>query len=479
MKINVLKFGGSSVKDNICLKMVAEKIIKFKEKGEGVVAVVSAQGKRTDELIKAAKELGYNGSKRELDFLLSIGEMESAAKLSIVLNGMGFDAVALNGLQAGIETSSDFGKAKIININTNRILKEVQDRKIVIVTGFQGVDENNNFTTLGKGGSDTSCVALAAKLGADKCYIFSDVDGIYFSDPRVVKDAKKLSKVAYADMENASFEGAKVLCDRSVSLADKYGVKIIAKSTFNENDGTEILGNVAEKNLLENNIASFEKNEFNTKNEENKAITKNKDAESYKGNSKMSNKIEKEKNEEKLYRTENFDKLEEYKVKMFVKNDKILKAEINEVSIEKLDLIISEINKQKINIKKLIITDEKKYLNNLEESKKNNTSEKNREYGNLKNNERNENKNQVCRNIILIFNDFEKADIEKILSQENVNAKIEQITEYSFVGTGISNSENLINEIFERIKREKVLEKVLCYEVNSSFISVYVNKWYL
>ena len=190
----------------------------------------------------------------------------------------------------------------------------------------------------------------------------------------------------------------------------------------------------------------------------------------------MSNKIEKEKNEEKLYRTENFDKLEEYKVKMFVKNDKILKAEINEVSIEKLDLIISEINKQKINIKKLIITDEKKYLNNLEE---NNKSKKDKEYGNLKNDEINENKNQVCRNIILIFNDFEKADIEKILSQENVNAKIEQITEYSFVGTGISNSENLINEIFERIKREKVLEKVLCYEVNSSFISVYVNKWYL
>lgn len=465
MKINVLKFGGSSVKDNICLKMVAEKIIKFKENGDGVVAVVSAQGKRTDELIKAAKELGYNGSKRELDFLLSIGEMESAAKLSIVLNGMGFDAVALNGLQAGIETSSDFGKAKIININTNRILKEVQDRKIVIVTGFQGVDENNNFTTLGKGGSDTSCVALAAKLGADKCYIFSDVDGIYFSDPRVVKDAKKLSKVAYADMENASFEGAKVLCDRSVNIADKYGVKIIAKSTFNENDGTEILGNVAERDLL--NL------------EGNKEIAKNKDIESYKGNSKMSNKIEKEKNEEELDEKADFDKLEEYKVKIFVKNDKIFKAEINEVSLEKLDLIIGEINKQKINIKKLIITDGKKYLNNLEESKKNNTSEKNREYGNLKNNERNENKNQVCRNIILIFNDFEKADIEKILSQENVNAKIEQITEYSFVGTGISNSENLINEIFERIKREKVLEKVLCYEVNSSFISVYVNKWYL
>ena len=465
MKINVLKFGGSSVKDNICLKMVAEKIIKFKENGDGVVAVVSAQGKRTDELIKAAKELGYNGSKRELDFLLSIGEMESAAKLSIVLNGMGFDAVALNGLQAGIETSSDFGKAKIININTNRILKEVQDRKIVIVTGFQGVDENNNFTTLGKGGSDTSCVALAAKLGADKCYIFSDVDGIYFSDPRVVKDAKKLSKVAYADMENASFEGAKVLCDRSVNIADKYGVKIIAKSTFNENDGTEILGNVAERDLL--NL------------ERNKEIAKNKDIESYKENSKLSNKIENEKNEEELDEKADFDKLEEYKVKIFVKNDKIFKAEINEVSLEKLDLIIGEINKQKINIKKLIITDGKKYLNNLEESKKNNTSEKNREYGNLKNNERNENKNQVCRNIILIFNDFEKADIEKILSQENVNAKIEQITEYSFVGTGISNSENLINEIFERIKREKVLEKVLCYEVNSSFISVYVNKWYL
>ncbi len=458
MKMDVLKFGGSSVKDNICLKMVAEKIIKFKEKGEGVVAVVSAQGKRTDELIKAAKELGYDGSKRELDFLLSIGEMESAAKLSILLNGMGFDAVALNGLQAGIETSSDFGKAKIININTNRILKEAQDGKIVIVTGFQGVDENNNFTTLGRGGSDTSCVALAAKLGADKCYIFSDVDGIYFSDPRVIKNAKKLPKVAYADMENASFEGEKVLCDRSVSLADKYGVNIIAKSTFNENDGTEILGNVAERDLL--NL------------EGNKEIAKNKDIESYKENSKLSNKIENEKNEEELDEKADFDKLEEYKVKIFVKNDKIFKAEINEVSLEKLDLIIGEINKQKINIKKLIITDGKKYLNNLEE---NNKSKKDKEYGNLKNDEINENKNQVCENIILIFNDFEKADIEKIFAKENVNAKIEQITEYSFVGTGISNSENLINEIFERIKREKVLEKVLCYEVSSNLISIYLN----
>lgn len=151
MEINVLKFGGSSVKNNENLKIVANKIINIKKDGLGIVVVVSAQGKRTDELIKNAKELSDKINNRELDFLLSIGEQESASKLSILLNGMGYKAIALNGLQAGIITNSDFGKAKIIDIDTRRIMKELESKKIVIITGFQGTDLDKNFTTLGRG----------------------------------------------------------------------------------------------------------------------------------------------------------------------------------------------------------------------------------------------------------------------------------------------------------------------------------------
>ena len=256
--INVLKFGGSSVSNNENLKIVADKIIKIKKSGVNVVVVVSAQGKRTDELIKQVEELNkisrenqrinekdnffidrttvsYN--KREIDSLLTIGEQESASKLSILLNEMGYKSIALNALQAGIFTNSDFGKAKIIDIDTTRILKELENNKIVIVTGFQGIDKEKNFTTLGRGGSDTSAVALAIKLNAEKCYIFSDVDGVYNADPNIIKNAKKLKHISYSEMENASSEGAKVLCERSISLADKYNMKIIAKSTFNGNEG--------------------------------------------------------------------------------------------------------------------------------------------------------------------------------------------------------------------------------------------------
>ena len=226
---------------------MANKIIKIKDKGVNVVAVVSAQGKRTDELLKQVEELnkiskGISNNKREIDSLLTIGEQESASKLSILLNGMGYKSIALNALQAGIYTNSDFGKAKIIDIDTKRILKELEDNKIVIVTGFQGIDNENNFTTLGRGGSDTSAVALAIKLNAEKCYIFSDVDGVYEADPNVIKNAKKINSISYSEMENAASEGAKVLCERSVSLADKYNMKIIAKSTFNENKGSIISG---------------------------------------------------------------------------------------------------------------------------------------------------------------------------------------------------------------------------------------------
>ena len=276
--INVLKFGGSSVSNNENLKIVANKIIKIKKSGVNVVVVVSAQGKRTDELIKQVEELNkisrenqiinekdnflieratlsYN--KREIDSLLTIGEQESASKLSILLNEMGYKSIALNALQAGIFTNSDFGKAKIIDIDTTRILKELENNKIVIVTGFQGIvtgfqgiDKEKNFTTLGRGGSDTSAVALAIKLNAEKCYIFSDVDGVYNADPNIIKNAKKLKHISYSEMENASSEGAKVLCERSISLADKYNMKIIAKSTFNDNEGTVISSSIIMKEQI-------------------------------------------------------------------------------------------------------------------------------------------------------------------------------------------------------------------------------------
>lgn len=469
MKINVLKFGGSSVKDNKCLRIVAEKILKFKKKGEGIVAVVSAQGKRTDELIKGAEELGYNRCKRELDFLLSIGEIESAAKLSILLNGMGYKAIALNGLQTGIETSSDFGKARIIDVNVNRILKEINEGKIVIVTGFQGIDKNNNFTTLGRGGSDTSCVALAVKLGAKECYIFSDVDGVYSADPNVVNDAKKLQNVTYSDMENAAFEGAKVLCERSVSLADKYGIKIIASSTFTENTGTEVIGNISESNSIKNNDTNLARNN----------ITKN--ADKYKENIKvLKNNSNKEKNVKKIDEKNNIEKLEEleeYNVKMYVKNNKVLKAEINEITLEKLDSIISEINAQKIKIKKVIVIDNNT-TKALELSKKVNTNSKNKNYiGNLENksNEKYESKNQIMKNVILIFNDSWKNDITKIFKDEKVNEKIENITEYSFIGSGISNNDNLATKILNQIRKDVSMENLIFYEVNANQISIYFN----
>lgn len=192
MDIVVLKFGGSSVANNINLNIVANKIIQFKQYGKSVIVVVSAQGKTTDNLIKEAKELSEIPSPRELDALLNVGEQISASKLAILLNKLGYDSISLNGYQAGIKTTGEFQNAKIIDINIEKIKAELSKNRIVIITGFQGVDEQGNITTLGRGGSDTSAVAIASVLKAKKCYIFSDVDGVYTSDPKHVKNALKL-----------------------------------------------------------------------------------------------------------------------------------------------------------------------------------------------------------------------------------------------------------------------------------------------
>lgn len=244
-----MKFGGSSVADNDRLKLVANKIIDLYNKNNNIVVILSAQGKTTDKLIEQALELSKNTEDREMDVLLSCGEQISIAKLSILLNGMGYKAISLTGWQAGIYTNNTNQNAIIKNIDTTRILKELEERKIVIIAGFQGFNENLDITTLGRGGSDTSAIAIAAALNAKECYIFSDVDGVYTTDPNKVKDAKKISALSYNEMMEISSEGAKVLHNRCAEIGDKFKIPIITKSTFNNKAGT-IITDIIEENTI-------------------------------------------------------------------------------------------------------------------------------------------------------------------------------------------------------------------------------------
>ena len=255
METVVLKFGGSSLADNIKLNIVANKIIDFYNKGNKIVVVVSAQGKTTDNLIKEAKELSYEPNKREMDVLLSTGEQISISKLAILLNRLGYSAISLTGWQAGIYTSNTNEEAKIEYINTERINKELDEGKIVVVAGFQGINDNKDISTLGRGGSDTTAVAIAAAIKADHCYIFSDVDGVYSTDPNKIPDAKKITELSYTEMLDLSNEGAKVLHNRCVEIAEKYNVLIETGSTFNNNVGTQINDKIEEscvKSLVKN-----------------------------------------------------------------------------------------------------------------------------------------------------------------------------------------------------------------------------------
>ena len=252
--IIVLKFGGSSVSNNENLKIVANKIIDFKNSNQNIVVILSAQGKTTDKLINEAYELTEEVDKRELDALVSCGEQMSAAKLSILLNSLGFPSVSLTGWQAGIYTNNTNQDALIETINTERICSELESGNIVIITGFQGINENLDITTFGRGGSDTTAVAVAAALKAKNCYIFSDVDGIYSSDPNKVQGTKKLTKLSYDEMLELSNEGAKVLHNRCIEIGAKYNIPIIAKSTFNDNYGTVISNQKIEKNEIKSII---------------------------------------------------------------------------------------------------------------------------------------------------------------------------------------------------------------------------------
>ena len=250
----VLKFGGSSVSNNESLKIVANKIIDFKNTNKNVVVILSAQGKTTDKLISEAYELTEDVNKRELDALVSCGEQMSSAKLSILLNSLGFNSVSLTGWQAGIYTNNTNQDAIIEDINTERIKDELEKGNIVIITGFQGINENLDITTFGRGGSDTTAVAIASALKAKNCYIFSDVDGIYSSDPNKVKNTKKLTKISYDEMLQLSNEGAKVLHNRCVEIGEKYKIPIITKSTFNNNYGTVISDEKIEKDEIKSII---------------------------------------------------------------------------------------------------------------------------------------------------------------------------------------------------------------------------------
>ena len=245
----VLKFGGSSVADNEKLKIVAQKIIGLYNKGHQIVVVLSAQGKTTDKLIGEAKELSDKTEDREMDVLLSAGEQMSTAKLSILLNNMGYPSISLTGWQAVIYTNNSNQNALIEYIDTSRIRKELEQGKIVIVAGFQGINENLDITTLGRGGSDTTAVALAAALEAKNCYIFSDVDGVYTTDPNKIENAQKLAALSYEEMLEISSEGAKVLHHRCVEIGEKFKIPIITKSTFNNKSGT-MISDIIEENTI-------------------------------------------------------------------------------------------------------------------------------------------------------------------------------------------------------------------------------------
>lgn len=241
MKILVQKYGGTSVGSTDRIQNVAARVIEHQKKGYDVVVAVSAMAGETDRLLGLAKEITEQPNKRELDMMVSTGEQVSVALLAMALHKKGVEAVSMNAFQAGIYTDSYHTKAKIEKINCKRIENELSEGKIVIVAGFQGLDENDNVTTLGRGGSDTTAVALAAALKAEKCEIYTDVDGVYTADPRVVKDASKLKYITYDEMLELASLGAKVLHSRSVEFAKKYDVPLEVKSSFSDEEGTMIV----------------------------------------------------------------------------------------------------------------------------------------------------------------------------------------------------------------------------------------------
>lgn len=255
MAIIVQKFGGSSVADAEKVKNVANRVVETYKEGNNVVVVVSAQGDTTDDLIEKAHEINENPSKREMDMLLATGEQISISILAMAIEKIGVPVISLTGWQAGFLTNSNSGNARINKIDTERILSEIDKKKIVIVAGFQGIDKYDDITTLGRGGSDTSAVAIAAAIHADKCEIYTDVDGVYTADPRIVKNAKKLDEITYDEMLELASLGANVLHNRSVEMAKKYNVKLEVKSSFEKTPGTIVKEAVSVEKMLIRGVA--------------------------------------------------------------------------------------------------------------------------------------------------------------------------------------------------------------------------------
>lgn len=251
----VKKFGGTSVANKERIFNVANRCIEDYKKGNDIVVVLSAMGKQTDVLLEMANDINPNASKRELDMLLTTGEQTSVALMAMAMHSLGVPAISLNAFQVAMHTTSVSGNARLKKIDKERIQHELEQRKIVIVTGFQGISRYDDYTTLGRGGSDTTAVALAASLHADACEIYTDVDGVYTADPRIVKDAKKLDEITYDEMLELASLGAGVLHNRSVEMAKKYGVRLVVRSSLNTSEGTMVKEEVKMEKMLVSGVA--------------------------------------------------------------------------------------------------------------------------------------------------------------------------------------------------------------------------------
>ena len=251
----VKKFGGTSVADKERMFNVANRCIEEYKKGNDVVVVLSAMGKYTDELISKAHDMDERPPKREMDMLLTIGEQMSVSLMAMAMHTLGVPAISLNAFQVTMHTTSSHQNARLKRIDTERIRRELDARRIVIVTGFQGVDKYDDYTTLGRGGSDTTAVALAAALHADACEIYTDVDGVYTADPRKVPTARKLKEITYDEMLDLATSGAGVLHNRSVEMAKKYGVPLVVRSSLNNSEGTVVKEVVSVERMLISGVA--------------------------------------------------------------------------------------------------------------------------------------------------------------------------------------------------------------------------------
>ncbi len=252
----VKKFGGTSVADKDRIFNVANRCIEDYKKGSQVVVVLSAMGKQTDVLIDMAKDINPKAARRELDMLLTTGEQTSVALMAMAINALGYPAISMNAFQVAMHTTADYGGARIKRIDTDRIKNELDNRRIVVITGFQGINKYDDYTTLGRGGSDTTAVALAAALHADACEIYTDVDGVFTADPRIVPKARKLNEITYDEMLELASLGAGVLHNRSVEMAKKYGVQLVVRSSLNTSEGTVVKEESNMEKMLVSGVAA-------------------------------------------------------------------------------------------------------------------------------------------------------------------------------------------------------------------------------